>query len=112
MKLHLETLKFIQFAFQIQSDFSTKCNGYYALCAHIESAEKELAQETPIVIKPFIVAPPPPQPPLSRMEREGSTKCCIRCGSSVVRSGFLGIFGEYKCINPKCINSQTRKIYR
>ena len=40
-----------------------------------------------------------------RIEREGSIKICINCGSTMTRSGFLKIFGELLCDNKKCPNS-------
>lgn len=47
----------------------------------------------------------PPEFPLDRIEREGSIKICINCGSTMTRSGFLKIFGELLCDNKKCPNS-------
>jgi hypothetical protein len=41
MKLDLDTLKQVKFTFDIHSDHSTMCNGYYSLCRMIEEAEIE-----------------------------------------------------------------------
>ena len=46
-----------------------------------------------------------PDFPLDRIEREGSIKTCINCGSTMTRNGFLKIFGELLCDNKKCPNS-------
>jgi len=51
--------------------------------------------------------PKPPEPPLGRIMREGSTKICKKCGSTMTRSGFAGILGELLCDNPKCENSKS-----
>jgi hypothetical protein len=53
-----------------------------------------------------------PKPPLSRIIREGSTSFCKSCGSTVSKTGFLGIFGEMLCHNQECLNSKTKKFYR
>ena len=47
-----------------------------------------------------------PEPPLTRVIRECSTKICDICSSTMTRTGFLHIFGKYKCDNPKCKNSK------
>ena len=41
MKLDLDTLKQVKFTFDIHSDHSTMCNGYYSLCRMIEESEIE-----------------------------------------------------------------------
>jgi len=56
--------------------------------------------------------PNPPEPPLCRIIREGSRHFCTNCGSTASRNGFLGIFGEMLCHNPKCPNSKSKKNYR
>jgi hypothetical protein len=53
-----------------------------------------------------------PKQPLDRIIREGSSKFCNQCGSSVSKDGFLGLFGEYLCHNQNCKNSISKKIYR
>jgi hypothetical protein len=58
------------------------------------------------------IPPPPPPPPLSRIIKEGANKFCKECGSSVCKEGFLGIFGEWRCINQNCNNSKSKKIYK
>ncbi len=60
-------------------------------------------------IKSNFLIPPPPEPPLDRVLIEGgSYKICQNCGSSVVKNGFLRLFGEYLCINKRCINSKSK----
>jgi len=55
------------------------------------------------------IIPQPPEPPLDRVLIEGgSYKICRNCGSSVVKNGFLRLFGEYLCINKRCINSKSK----
>ncbi len=51
----------------------------------------------------------PPEPPLSRVLREGIGDFCTHCGSTVSRNGFLGVFGEMLCHNQKCPNSKSKK---
>lgn len=53
-----------------------------------------------------------PKPPFSRIIKEGATKFCLSCGSSVSINGFLGICGELLCDNPKCEHSKTKKNYK
>jgi len=53
--------------------------------------------------------PKPPEPPLSRVLREGVGHFCTNCGSTVSKNGFLGIFGEMLCHNQKCPNSKSKK---
>ena len=48
-----------------------------------------------------------PKPPIGRVNLEGCTHFCKKCGSSTPKNGFLGLFGERFCINPKCINSEN-----
>ena len=55
---------------------------------------------------------PPPEPPLSRVLREGVGHFCTNCGSTVSKDGFLGLFGEMLCHNQKCPNSKSKKNYR
>lgn len=52
--------------------------------------------------------PKPPKPPQPRILKEGCLYVCKKCGSSMVRKGFLGLFGERLCINKKCKNSITK----
>ena len=56
--------------------------------------------------------PKPPEPPLSRVIREGVGHFCANCGSTVSKDGFLGIVGEMLCHNQKCPNSKSKKNYR
>jgi len=56
--------------------------------------------------------PKPPEPPLSRVLKEGVGHFCTNCGSTVSRNGPLGIFGEMLCHNQKCPNSKSKKNYR
>jgi hypothetical protein len=56
--------------------------------------------------------PKPPEPPLSRVLKEGVGHFCTNCGSTVSRNGLLGIFGEMLCHNQKCPNSKSKKNYR
>lgn len=49
--------------------------------------------------------------PLDRIRIEGVGRCCKICKSSVIRSGFLGLFGELLCVNDQCKNSKSKKIY-
>ena len=56
--------------------------------------------------------PSPPTPPLDRIMKDGCTKICKHCGSSVERTGFFGLFGEMLCVNKNCLNSKPKKIYR
>lgn len=56
--------------------------------------------------------PNPPEPPLSRVLREGVGHFCTNCGSTVSKDGFLGLFGEMLCHNEKCPNSKSKKNYR
>lgn len=56
--------------------------------------------------------PNPPEPPLSRVLREGVSHFCTNCGSTVSKDGFLGLFGEMLCHNEKCPNSKSKKNYR
>lgn len=46
-----------------------------------------------------------PPPPLCRIIKEGSTKFCNNCGSSIVRNS---LFGELLCINFDCINNKSK----
>ncbi len=46
--------------------------------------------------------PEPPKPPLSRVLKEGVAIFCPKCGSSMSRKGFLGLFGSRRCDNKKC----------
>lgn len=46
MKLDLEILKQVKFAFNIHSDHSSRCNGYQSLLKMIEQAEKEAVGNT------------------------------------------------------------------
>ncbi len=41
MKTELEILQKVKFIFDIQSDFSTKCNGYHALLRYIENLKND-----------------------------------------------------------------------
>ena len=56
--------------------------------------------------------PKPPEPPSSRVLREGVSHFCTRCNSTVSKDGFLGLFGEMLCHNQKCPNSKSKKNYR
>jgi len=56
--------------------------------------------------------PKPPDPPLSRVLREGVGHFCTNCGSTSSKVGFLGLFGERLCDNKKCPNSKSKKNYR
>ena len=56
--------------------------------------------------------PKPPKPPLDRILKEGVGHFCTNCGSTVSKDGFLGLFGEILCHNPKCPNSKSKKNYR
>lgn len=51
--------------------------------------------------------PPPPPFPLSRKIREGTTIFC-ECGSTMTKKGFLMLFGNRSCDQPKC-NMNKRK---
>lgn len=50
--------------------------------------------------------PNPPEPPLSRVLREGVGHFCTNCGSTMPKSGFLMLFGKRYCDNDKCPNSK------
>lgn len=52
--------------------------------------------------------PEKPKPPHSRKVIEGGLYFCTKCGSSLIKNGFLGIFGERLCISPECENSIPR----
>lgn len=52
-----------------------------------------------------------PEPPLSRVLREGVGHFCTNCGSTSSKVGFLGLFGERLCDNEKCPNSKSKKNY-
>lgn len=56
--------------------------------------------------------PKPPEPPLSRVIREGVGHFCKKCGSTSSKIGYLGLFGERLCDNKKCPNSKSKKNYR
>lgn len=56
--------------------------------------------------------PKPPEPPLSRVLREGVGHFCTNCGSTSSKVGFIGLFGERLCDNEKCPNSKSKKNYR
>jgi hypothetical protein len=56
--------------------------------------------------------PKPPEPPLSRVLREGVGHFCNNCGSTSSKVGFLGLVGERLCDNKKCPNSKSKKNYR
>jgi len=56
--------------------------------------------------------PKPPEPPLSRLLREGVGHFCTNCGSTSSKVGFFGLFGERLCDNKKCPNSKSNKNYR
>jgi len=52
-----------------------------------------------------------PKPPLNKIlieNRFGWTGTCVNCHSSLIKIGFLGIFGEILCINQECPNSVSR----
>jgi histone H3/H4 len=53
-----------------------------------------------------------PKPPLDRIIREGSTKFCNLCGSTISKNGFLSLFGEYICHNENCKNAISNKRYK
>lgn len=42
-------------------------------------------------------------PPMTRIIREGTTKFCEKCGSSL-KSKFFGFITTDKCIQPECDN--------
>lgn len=48
------------------------------------------------------------QLPLDRVITEGVTHFCDICGSTMTKSGFLGLFGERRCDNDKCENSKPK----
>jgi len=48
-----------------------------------------------------------PKPPLGRVLREGSIHTCPNCHSTMTRRGFLNLFGQLLCDNPKCPNSKS-----
>ena len=56
--------------------------------------------------------PKPPEPPLSRIIKEGGGHFCKNCGSTSSKVGFIGLFGEILCDNKKCPNSKSRKNYQ
>ena len=56
--------------------------------------------------------PKKPEPPLSKVLKEGVGRFCINCGSTISKDGFLGLFGEMLCHNQKCPNSKSKKNYR
>lgn len=43
--MDLETLKHVKLLFDVQSDYSTKCNGYTSLCELIEKLENNKFKE-------------------------------------------------------------------
>lgn len=45
-----------------------------------------------------------PESPSTRIIREGCTKFC-KCGSTMSKSGAMGLFGEYRCHNSACPHS-------
>ena len=53
-----------------------------------------------------------PEPPLCRVIKEGAGHFCNKCNSTSSKVGFLGLFGERLCDNPKCPNSKSNKNYR
>jgi len=57
---------------------------------------------------PDRVLPHPPTKPLARkILHPPIHPICKKCGSSMPRSGWLGLFGKRYCINSKCINSRS-----
>lgn len=46
--------------------------------------------------------PEPPAFPLNRVMREGVLETCNHCGSTMSKTGFMGIMGERRCDNKKC----------
>lgn len=48
-----------------------------------------------------------PEPPLCRILREGVSKLCPNCHSTMPRSGFFMLFGKRYCDNNKCKNSKN-----
>ena len=56
--------------------------------------------------------PEPPNPPLSRVMREGVWHFCTNCRSTMPRSGFLMLFGKRYCDNNECPNTKPPKNYR
>jgi hypothetical protein len=55
------------------------------------------------------VPPPKVKAPLARaINYHGCVGFCNNCGSTVHKSGFLGLFGERLCDQPECPNSKSR----
>lgn len=52
--------------------------------------------------------PQPPEPPLDRVVNEAVGVFCTFCGSTMSKSGFLGIFGKRLCDNFKCRSKDRR----
>lgn len=58
-----------------------------------------------------ISIPKPPEPPPSRVLREGVGHFCTNCGSTSSKVGLFGLVGERLCDNKKCPNSKSKKNY-
>ena len=43
-----------------------------------------------------------PEPPPSKVIKEGCGNFCNVCGSTKSRNGLFGVFGEYRCHNLEC----------
>lgn len=49
-----------------------------------------------------------PNPPLSKIIKEGCGHFCEKCGSTKSKVGFLRLFGKRYCNNRKCENSYEK----
>jgi hypothetical protein len=85
-------------------------NAKYIRLDHLERVLAELLNDTSDVDNISVLKPP--KPPLSRIISEDVGHFCTYCGSTVSKNGFLGLFGEMLCHNPKCPNSKSKKNYR
>ena len=91
----------------------TKCF-HYPTCVIIDKNNGEgcvlnCVHKT-IVTKHSVEIPPPPKPPLSKADREGTVAMCPICGSTASKKGFMGLFGERTCDNKECSNSKSKNI--
>jgi hypothetical protein len=66
----------------------------------------------PKKIKNKNIYSPVPQPPLDRVWRNGGLRMCNICHSTMHRTGFLGLFGEFFCDNNKCPNGKGKSLHK
>lgn len=70
------------------------------LGSHAESREISPLRQPLAPVPALPIPPPKPEPPLSRLLREGAYFSCVRCHSSATRRYWL--FGRLRCDNPRC----------